>query len=148
MLGTGTRAMVGLLVVALVVVPVSFGVAARADVKARRLSGSRGVRCERGSIGRGRGRSVRSVAAARNAGVADLRRRLADRGGGRGCTDLCRVRTAWTGTARVLRAQLMVRDGGELPTSSPSLKYQRNQKDRAAPVTYALDGARDAVQCR
>ncbi|MFC9553551.1 hypothetical protein ACFTWF_22110 [Rhodococcus sp. NPDC056960] len=38
MLGTGMGAMVGLLVVALLVVPVSFGVAARADVKARRLS--------------------------------------------------------------------------------------------------------------
>ncbi|MBC2642020.1 MULTISPECIES: hypothetical protein [unclassified Rhodococcus (in: high G+C Gram-positive bacteria)] len=41
MLGTGMGAMVGLLVVALLVVPVSFGVAARADVKARRLSESR-----------------------------------------------------------------------------------------------------------
>lgn len=38
MFGTGMGAMVGLLVAALVVVPVSFGVAARADTKVRRLS--------------------------------------------------------------------------------------------------------------
>jgi hypothetical protein len=38
--GTGMGAMVGLLVVALVVVPVSFGVAARADAKVRRVSES------------------------------------------------------------------------------------------------------------
>ncbi|TQC44220.1 hypothetical protein EEB14_38700 [Rhodococcus sp. WS4] len=41
MFGTGTGAMVGLLVVALVVIPVSFGVAARADAKVRHLSESR-----------------------------------------------------------------------------------------------------------
>jgi hypothetical protein len=55
MVGTGTSAMVGLLVVALVVVPVSFVVAARADVKARRLSGSR-------ESDAGVGRSVTDVA--------------------------------------------------------------------------------------
>ena len=38
MFGTGVILMVGLLVVALLVVPVSFGVAARADAKARALA--------------------------------------------------------------------------------------------------------------
>jgi hypothetical protein len=42
MFGTGMGAMVGLLVAALVVVPVALGVAARADAKSRRLSMSRG----------------------------------------------------------------------------------------------------------
>ena len=41
MFGTGVILMVGLLVVALLVVPVSFGVAARADAKVRRLAESR-----------------------------------------------------------------------------------------------------------
>ncbi|MFF2108749.1 hypothetical protein [Rhodococcus koreensis] len=41
MFGTNIGAMVGLLVAALVVVPVSLGVAARADAKVRRLSQSR-----------------------------------------------------------------------------------------------------------
>ena len=41
MFGTGMGAMVGLLVAALVVVPVSFGVAARADAKVHRLAESR-----------------------------------------------------------------------------------------------------------
>ncbi|WP_230989868.1 hypothetical protein [Rhodococcus oxybenzonivorans] len=39
--GTGMGAMVGLLVAALLMVPVAFGVAARADAKVRRLSTSR-----------------------------------------------------------------------------------------------------------
>jgi hypothetical protein len=38
MFGTGMAMMVGLLVVALLVVPVAFAVAARADAKVRRLS--------------------------------------------------------------------------------------------------------------
>ncbi|MFF2114347.1 hypothetical protein [Rhodococcus koreensis] len=67
MLGTGTSAMVGLLVVALVVVPVLFGVAARADAKARRLSGSR-------ASDAGVGRSVADVA-----GPCDRWRQLATR---------------------------------------------------------------------
>ncbi|MFF2111663.1 hypothetical protein [Rhodococcus koreensis] len=67
MLGTGVGALVGLLVVALVVVPVSFGVAARADVKARRLSGSRGSDANVG-------RSVADVA-----GRCDRWRQLATR---------------------------------------------------------------------
>ena len=41
MFGTGVILMVGLLVVALLVVPVSLGVAARADAKVRRLAESR-----------------------------------------------------------------------------------------------------------
>ncbi|MFC9764239.1 hypothetical protein [Rhodococcus jostii] len=41
MFGTGVSLMVALLVVTLLVVPVSFGVAARADAKVRRLAESR-----------------------------------------------------------------------------------------------------------
>ena len=41
MFGTGVILMVGLLVVTLLVVPVSFGVAARADAKVRHLAESR-----------------------------------------------------------------------------------------------------------
>jgi len=41
MFGTGVGLMVALLVVTLLVVPVSFGVAARADAKVRRLAESR-----------------------------------------------------------------------------------------------------------
>ncbi|MDF3310037.1 hypothetical protein P3H15_34025 [Rhodococcus sp. T2V] len=41
MFGTGVALMVGLLVVALLVVPVSLGVAARADAKVRNLAESR-----------------------------------------------------------------------------------------------------------
>ncbi|MFC0447008.1 hypothetical protein [Rhodococcus jostii] len=41
MFGTSVGLMVGLLVVTLLVVPVSFGVAARADAKVRRLAESR-----------------------------------------------------------------------------------------------------------
>lgn len=60
-------AMVGLLVVALLVVPVSFGVAARADAKARRLSGSQASDANLG----------RSVAVAEAAGRCDQWRQLA-----------------------------------------------------------------------
>ncbi|AII03344.1 hypothetical protein [Rhodococcus opacus] len=69
MLGTGMGAMVGLLVVTLLVVPVSFGVAARADVKARRLSEWRASDADLG----------RSVAVAEVAGRCDQWRRLATR---------------------------------------------------------------------
>ncbi|MFC9840358.1 hypothetical protein ACFVKB_42320 [Rhodococcus sp. NPDC127530] len=67
MFGTGMGVMVGLLVVALVVVPVSFGVAARADAKARRLSGSRASDADLG----------RSVAVAEVVGRCDQWRQLA-----------------------------------------------------------------------
>ena len=68
MFGTGLGAMVGLLVVALLVVPVSFGVAARADAKARRLSGppasdaneGRSVAVAEGSMARGPGLRLRT----------------------------------------------------------------------------------------
>ncbi|KAF0966363.1 hypothetical protein [Rhodococcus sp. T7] len=67
MFGTGLGAMVGLLVVALLVVPVSFGVAARADAKARRLSESPASDVNEG----------RSVAVAEMTGRCDRWRQLA-----------------------------------------------------------------------
>ena len=67
MFGTGLGAMVGLLVVALLVVPVSFGVAVRADAKARRLSESPAPDANEG----------RSVAVAEITGRCDQWRRLA-----------------------------------------------------------------------
>ncbi|RZL75841.1 MAG: hypothetical protein EOP32_30490 [Rhodococcus sp. (in: high G+C Gram-positive bacteria)] len=66
--GTGMGWMVGLLVIALVVVPVSFGVAARADAKTRRLS-------EALAPDANGGRSVLAVAEA--GGKCDQWRRLA-----------------------------------------------------------------------
>ncbi|MFD6061984.1 hypothetical protein [Rhodococcus wratislaviensis] len=69
MLETGMGALVGLLVVVLLVVPVSFGVAARADAKARRLSEWRDSDADLG----------RSVAVAEVAGRCDQWRRLATR---------------------------------------------------------------------
>nr|WP_271214038.1 hypothetical protein [Rhodococcus wratislaviensis]GLK41329.1 hypothetical protein GCM10017611_82050 [Rhodococcus wratislaviensis] len=69
MLGTGMGAMVGLLVIAVLVVPVSFGVAVRADAKARRLSESQALETDLG----------RSVAVADVAGRCDQWRQLATR---------------------------------------------------------------------
>ncbi|TQC39997.1 hypothetical protein EEB14_57145 [Rhodococcus sp. WS4] len=67
MLGTGMGAMMGLLVIALRVVPVSFGVAARADAKARRLAALRASDANLGG----------SVTDAKAAGRCDQWRRLA-----------------------------------------------------------------------
>lgn len=48
--GTGLGALIGLLVVALVVVPLSFAVAVRADATTRRLIGSRAPEENRGGL--------------------------------------------------------------------------------------------------
>ncbi|RZL75214.1 MAG: hypothetical protein EOP32_31955 [Rhodococcus sp. (in: high G+C Gram-positive bacteria)] len=73
MLGTGMDVMVGLLVVALLVVPVSFGVAARADAKARRLTALR-------ASDENQVRSVAvAVAKAESAGRCEQWQRLATR---------------------------------------------------------------------
>ncbi|MCQ4120752.1 hypothetical protein [Rhodococcus tibetensis] len=69
MLGTGIGVMVGLLMVVLLVVPVSFGVAARADATARRLA-------EAGASDPNTGRMV---AVAEAGGRCDQWRRLAMR---------------------------------------------------------------------
>ncbi|PQP23900.1 hypothetical protein [Rhodococcus opacus] len=69
MLGTATGAMVGLLAVAVLVVPVAFGVAARADAKARRLSEAQPSDAD----------LRRSVAVAEVAGRCDQWRQLATR---------------------------------------------------------------------
>lgn len=50
MFGTGLGALIGLLVVALVVVPISFAVAVRADATTRRLLGSRAPGEDRGGL--------------------------------------------------------------------------------------------------